>query len=177
MQKSLIYKQTANLLTLSRLILGLPLILLLSNGNIKLAWIVILVGAFTDLLDGIFARMSGRVNPVGARIDPIADKIFLIAPILWISSKGILPLWSLWLLLSREFFISTWRKDIKSGVPASNSAKIKTILQFISILLLLWPIEWLGQELKYYFYQVGLISFWASLALAIISGYRYLKSK
>jgi CDP-diacylglycerol--glycerol-3-phosphate 3-phosphatidyltransferase len=79
---------------------------------------------------------------LGARLDPLTDKILISAPLLWLGATDLLPLWAVWLLLGRELLISGWRAGQGSGGPASKAGKAKTILQFASLLLLLWPCDW-----------------------------------
>ncbi len=51
----------------------------------------------------------------GARLDPLTDKILILAPLLWLGAAGSLPLWAIWLLLARELLISGWRAGQGSG--------------------------------------------------------------
>jgi len=164
-------RQLANGLTLGRAGLGLPLILALSHGQIALAWILLLLGGLSDWADGVLARQAGGGSVWGARLDPLTDKILIAAPLLWLGAKGILPLWAIWLLLARELLISGWRASETSGGPASWSGKAKTILQFTSLLLLLWP--WGATS---WAQLIGWWLFWPSLVLALGSAWGYLRA-
>jgi len=164
-------RQLANGLTLGRAGLGLPLILALSHGQIPLAWILLLLGGLSDWADGVLARKAGGGSVWGARLDPLTDKILIAAPLLWLGAKGILPLWAIWLLLARELLISGWRAAATSGGPASWSGKAKTILQFTSLLLLLWP--WGAAS---WAQLIGWWLFWPSLLLALGSAWGYLRA-
>ena len=97
--------------------------------------------------------------------------MLIAAPLLWLASSAVLPLWAVWLLLARELLISGWRSQASDGGPASLSGKAKTILQFLSLLLMLWPSGWIS--------AVGLQSlgwwlFWPSFALALSSAFGYI---
>ena len=120
----------ANRLTVFRAIIGLPVILLLANEKLYLAWIFILLGGLSDYADGALSRKAGGGSIFGSRLDPLADKLLLIAPLLWISAKGIVPLWSIWILISRELIVSNWRSSQESGGPASFAVNLKLYFSF-----------------------------------------------
>ena len=91
----------------------------------------------------------------------------------------------MWLLLARELLISGWRAGQGSGGPASLGGKAKTVLQFASLLLLLWPPGWQGvriaavppDQLPLLLHQLGWWLFWPSLLLALASGLAYLRRR
>ncbi len=175
--KNINYRNFANFLSLLRLLLGLPLIILLSQNNLFLAWLVLIIGAFTDYLDGVLARKAGGGSSWGAKVDPLADKIMILAPVLWISKSGIFPLWAIWFLISRELFITAWRANSQKDLPASSVAKLKTSLQFISILLILWPKEIMINQTFFQINELGYFLLWASIIISIISAIKYIKTQ
>lgn len=176
-------RRLADLLTLSRAALGLPLLLALMGGAQAVAWVLLLLGGLTDWADGWLARRAGGGSVWGARLDPLTDKILISAPLLWLAAEPAagphLPLWAVWLLLARELLISGWRSSQGTGGPASWSGKAKTILQFVSLLLLLWPGAWtLGMPpaaLPQALHGIGWWLFWPSLLLALSSAWGYLR--
>ena len=170
-------RKVANILTFSRLILGLPIIIFLNLKLISLAWLLLVLGAFTDIFDGWLARKADGGTVLGARLDPLADKIMISAPFIWLTSIRILPAWSIWLLIGRELFISGWRSQVDKGAPASKFGKIKTIAQFMSLLLILWPPNWGSILFVESINRLGIILFWVSLILALISGIQYISFK
>ena len=164
----------ANWLTTSRGLTGLPVILSLSMGAGSIAWVLILIGGISDVLDGWLARKAGGGSEWGARFAPLSDKILLSAPFIWLASQSVLPTWAVWILISREIVVSGWRSKSHKGGPASRGGKAKTILQFISILLLLWPTSWLfSQRLQI----IGWYIFWPSLLISLTSAKSYLKGQ
>ena len=144
----------------------------LQAGWQPLAWWLLLIAGLSDAADGWLARRAGGGTSWGARLDPLTDKVLIVAPLLWLASNQQLPLWAVWLLLARELLISGWRAAADDGAPASSGGKAKTILQFVSLLLLLWPMNWTGhQQLN----QLGWCLFWPSLLLALSSAANYLR--
>ena len=168
------FRKLADGLTVGRAVSGLPLILALQLGALPIAWWLLLLAGLSDAADGWLARRAGGGSSWGARLDPLTDKVLIAAPLLWLASTRGLPLWSVWLLLARELLISGWRSQVSDGAPASRSGKLKTILQFLSLLLLLWPPGWGGHAALVI---LGWWLFWPSLLLAMTSAVGYLRPR
>ena len=163
-----------NGLTISRILIGLPIIISLNNGNNEVFIFLILLGGLTDYLDGYFARKYDHKSAFGAKLDPLADKILLIGPMIWLVHENLVPLWAVWLIISRELLITSWRSDKTSGGPASIQGKYKTTFQFLSIILLLWPKSWSTVYTIYIINNIGYISFWIALFLTLSSAIKYI---
>ncbi|AIQ96981.1 CDP-diacylglycerol--glycerol-3-phosphate 3-phosphatidyltransferase [Prochlorococcus sp. MIT 0801] len=163
-----------NGLTISRILLGLPILILLSTGNNEAFILLILIAGLTDYLDGYFARKYDHKSAFGAKLDPLADKILLIGPMIWLAHENLVPLWSIWLIISREFLITSWRSDKTSGGPASIQGKYKTTFQFASIILLLWPKSWATIYTINIINKIGYISFWIAFFLTLTSAMKYI---
>ena len=163
-----------NGLTISRIFLGLPIIISLKNGNNEISIFLILIGGLTDFLDGYLARKYDHKSAFGAKLDPLADKILLIGPMIWLAHESLVPLWSIWLIISRELLITSWRSNKSSGGPASIHGKYKTIFQFSSIILLLWPKSWGTVNSIYIINKIGYISFWIAFFLTLSSALKYI---
>ncbi|KKZ12432.1 MAG: hypothetical protein TE42_04655 [Candidatus Synechococcus spongiarum SP3] len=172
----------ANGLTVLRGLLAVPLLLALQWGWNWWAWWLLMLAAATDAVDGWLARRSGGGSPWGARLDPLCDKLLLLAPLLWLAGQGTgatgdsisaipTPLWAVWLLLAREFLVTEWRSRHPHGAPARWSGKLKTISQFLCFGFLLWPGS--AQAVTA---AVGGGLFWVTLAMAWLSGVHYIKS-
>jgi CDP-diacylglycerol--glycerol-3-phosphate 3-phosphatidyltransferase len=132
------------------------------------------MAGLSDAADGWLARKAGGGTSWGARLDPLTDKVLILAPLLWLATEQRLPLWAVWLLLARELLISGWRAAADDGAPASSAGKAKTILQFVSLLMLLWPATWTGHVVLI---RIGWWLFWPSLLLALSSAAAYLKPR
>ena len=136
-----------NMLTVLRLLL-VPVfaVLLLADGGVSTrvwAAIVFLVAAGTDVVDGEWARRSGRVTTFGKVADPIADKALTGVALVLLSYLGELPWWVTLVILIREFGVTALRFwVIRHGViPASRGGKAKTLAQNFAILLFVLPID------------------------------------
>ena len=98
----------ANLLSLARVALALPLgyCLSLRTQEGTIAAVVILVAAgVTDFLDGYLARRSGRISSLGAALDPVADKVFVAALILYLIAYRGFPVWLAAMLVGRDLVL------------------------------------------------------------------------
>jgi CDP-diacylglycerol--glycerol-3-phosphate 3-phosphatidyltransferase len=128
-----------NLLTVVRILL-VPVIvvaLLAETPNADLlAAIVFAVAAFTDGLDGYLARSRGAVTTFGKLMDPIADKLLIIAALVSLVSLGRIAAWVAMVIIAREFAVTALRMvAVEQGVviPASFTGKVKTITQVAAI--------------------------------------------
>ncbi len=162
-------------ITFSRL-LGVPFLLyFLSDPTPRLRWIslvIFLVAAGTDWLDGYLARKLDQVTELGKFLDPLVDKLLVLAPLMSLIELGQLPAWGVFLILFRELAIAGWRiNPALTGNTAIAGAnlwgKLKTISQILAIALLIAPLpeEWSA---------IALFAFWISVALTWISGVIYL---
>ena len=93
---------------------------------------------------------------------------------IWLVHENLVPLWTVWLIISRELLITSWRSDKTSGGPASIQGKYKTTFQFISIILLLWPKNWGTIYTINIINKIGYISFWIALFLTLSSAIKYI---
>jgi CDP-diacylglycerol--glycerol-3-phosphate 3-phosphatidyltransferase len=141
-----------NILTLARIGLA-PVIALLpfieGYWPKVIAFIIFVIAAVSDVVDGYLARRSKQVTDLGKLLDPAADKALLIAtlvPIYWITRNptmlygipwwGSLPLWVAVMLVGRELLMTLFRYEAKKRgivIPAGREGKIKAILQYLFI--------------------------------------------
>ncbi len=170
------FRNLANSLTVFRALMAIPIIISLQQEAYFLAWVTFLTASLSDLVDGYFARKAGSGSKWGARYDPLADKILTLAPMLWLCQEGIIPFWSLWLIIIRDIVISDQRSNDANGRPASLLGKIKSILLFSSLIILLMPNTFSSLDINLIL-RTGHILFWLSLCLSIISAISYMNSK
>lgn len=131
-----------NLLTMARVAI-IPLVLwLLDRGTPRdCVWaaIVYSLAALTDLFDGYLARRMGVVSVLGKFLDPLADKLLVMASLIWMVPMGRIPEWAVILLLAREISITGLRGIASSEgivIAAGEGGKSKTALQMVGILCL-----------------------------------------
>ena len=135
-----------NLISLSRIFLLIPIILLFENKFYELSLIIFVIAAFTDFLDGYVARFKGQESETGALIDLLSDKIFVSVILIWLSFlySNYIILVSTILIISREIIISYVRLHLNSlgnlnikDLSADYLGKIKTTLQMSGIAFLI----------------------------------------
>jgi len=94
-----------NLLTLVRIILTPFILIELSRGQYMIGGWTFGGAAFTDILDGLFARRFGSQSKIGQYLDPIADKILLTCIYVGLTLGGAVPLWIVLLIITRDLWI------------------------------------------------------------------------
>lgn len=152
-----------NAITLGRIALALllaPMLLVDGFGMRLAAFIVFLVAAFSDLVDGKLARSRNLITDFGKLVDPLADKLLLAAtfftfyylshggeprtPFPWFGNT--LPWWILAIIFGRELFITLFRSyAARRGVviPAGAAGKLKAVFQNIATgAIIFWYALW-----------------------------------
>jgi CDP-diacylglycerol--glycerol-3-phosphate 3-phosphatidyltransferase len=159
-----------NLITFSRL-LGIPFLLYgLHNPTPQARWVcltIFLVAALTDWLDGYLARKLNQITDLGKFLDPLVDKLLVLAPLLVLIELRQVPAWGVFVILGRELAIAGWRVNQTTITGANIWGKLKTVSQIVAIALLIAPLPEIWKT-------PSLIAFWVSVALTLISGAIYL---
>ena len=139
----------ANKLTVFRIIL-VPLMVIIPFFSINGEWLgipitfwiinfIFILGSITDKLDGYIARSKNQVTTFGKFLDPLADKILVLAAMVMLVEFGKLPAWIPIIVLAREFIVSGYRLiAVEKGgkvIAASIWGKLKTVTQMIAIIL------------------------------------------
>ena len=108
----------------------------------SIAWFIYFILGMTDILDGHWARKSGRITPLGAFLDPVADKALIGSAMISLAILNRFPWWIVVVILVREIGITIFRLlVIKDGViPASKGGKIKTLMQNFGVSFYMLPI-------------------------------------
>ncbi len=166
-----------NKLTIFRVILIVPFVVLLLCNHMGAAWLapiagwadylalaIFIVASLTDLLDGYIARKYNLITNFGKFMDPMADKLLVCAALICLVEMGRIPSWVVIIIISREFIISGFRliaSDNGRVLAASYWGKFKTTFQMVMVCLMIA--------------NIGAIQFitdicmWIALALTIIS--------
>lgn len=150
---------------------GLVLLLAIdSTGAQYWAAALFAVGAATDGLDGYLARRYETRTRTGVWLDPLADKIFVLATVITLSALDRFPWWATAVIFGREAAISVVRAILGlrgRSLPASRGAKAKTAAQIVAILLHILP---LGQGAE----APRLAALAVALLLTVVTGLSYL---
>jgi CDP-diacylglycerol--glycerol-3-phosphate 3-phosphatidyltransferase len=132
-----------NLLTMARIVM-IPLFLALLDEDTPRAgfWaaLVFTLAALTDLIDGWLARKMNVVSVLGKLLDPLADKLIVMACLVWMVPMGRIPAWVVVLLLGRDIAVTGLRSVAASEgvvIAAGEEGKAKTALQMIGIICLI----------------------------------------
>ena len=131
---------------------------------------IFLAAATTDILDGYLARRWQQVTTVGTLLDPIADKMLISAALISLVQIHRVAGWMAILIIGREFAVSGLRSIAAAEgytIKASELGKTKTVLQVISISLVMLGIHFPA------FVDWGQWSLWAVVILAMISAVDY----
>ena len=135
-----------NKLTVLRIVLILPFLLVLYldvPGASYIALAIFIIASLTDLLDGKIARSRNLVTDFGKFADPLADKMLVVAAMLWFVENGQMPGWALLIVILREFAVSGLRmvaSDQGRVIAAGWSGKVKTASTMVCIVLMFLPI-------------------------------------
>ena len=129
------------------------------------AALIFVIASVTAFFDGYIARCWDQKTKLGAILDPLADKMLILAAFLGLMMLGRASAWAVYLILIREFFITGFRVVMASDgveVAASMAGKVKTVSQMFAVgfLLMSWP----GGELL----------LWIAVALTLYSGFEYI---
>tara|TARA_B100001057_G_scaffold316949_1_gene317081 strand:+ start:207 stop:791 length:585 start_codon:yes stop_codon:yes gene_type:complete len=179
-------KKIPNILTIGRILI-VPFFVLAfylpgSYGDLT-ALILFIIASFTDFLDGMLARLLGEESKLGELLDPIADKIIVATALILLVMDGTIRHYEVIaaiIILTREILISGLREFLAKGkikLPVSNLAKLKTVLQMVSIALLLSG-ETGNKIINFQDYNaqtIGIILLWLSAALTLFTGYDYMR--
>jgi len=168
-----------NFLAFSRILLA-PLMLWLLVGRdnsifdgIHASWLnysaalIFVIASVTDGFDGFIARAWNQQTTLGAILDPLADKMLMLSAFLGLIVIDRANVWAVYLILTREFFITGIRVAAASkglDIKASVWGKIKTLLQMFAIgfATMNWP------------YAELLL--WVAVGMTLYSGFEYIIS-
>lgn len=171
-----------NKLTVFRMILIVPFVVLLLAGHANVSWLagmadwvdyvalaIFILASLTDMLDGKIARKYNLITNFGKFMDPMADKLLVCSALICLVELGRIPAWAVILIISREFMISGFRliaSDNGRVLAASYWGKFKTVFQMVMVCLMIADIEKLQ--------PVTDIVMWIAVILTVVSLADYL---
>ena len=170
-----------NKLTVFRVILIVPFVLLMLGSSAQWDWFmavfggivdyadyialgIFIIASLTDLLDGKIARKYNLVTNFGKFMDPLADKLLVCSALICLIELDRIPAWIVIIIISREFIISGFRlvaADNRVVIAANYWGKFKTTFQIIMVCLMIVNIESLNMLTQ--------IIMWIAVILTIVS--------
>ena len=133
--------------------------------NYYFAALLFVLASVTDFFDGYIARELDQITVAGKILDPLADKMLIIAAFLGLMMEGSASPWAIYIIIVRELFITGLRTvSLSEGIDiaASWAGKVKTVAQMFAIGFLL--MHWRGGEAL----------LWIAVAVTVYSGAEYL---
>ncbi len=125
-----------NVLTVGRILLVPVLVAALLGGvpgGDVLAAVVFAVASLTDYMDGWLARQRDEITAFGKLMDPIADKLLVIAALISLVSVDRLAAWVAMVIIARELAVTLARAQSDVVIPAGTWGKVKTTMQVVAI--------------------------------------------
>lgn len=127
--------------------------------------LIFVLASITDFFDGYIARAWDQKTTLGAILDPLADKMLILAAFLGLMMIERASPWAVYIILTREFFITGLRVIIAGeglSVSASFVGKLKTVFQMIAIGFLM--MDWIWADFL----------LWFAVLLTLYSAYEYI---
>ncbi len=172
-QVSTVLAQIPNILTLSRIAAAPVLILLLRVENYELAVVLFILAGITDGLDGWIAKRFNCTSQLGARLDPLADKIIIVSAYIMLVLLGNLPFWLVMLVIFRDLIIvggylvlSTLDGDVQ--MQPTMTSKTNTVAQISLVIAVL-----LENTMWSFVPAVSFLLVYVVVVLTIASGAQY----
>jgi len=172
-----------NILTIGRILIAPILFIIFYLPGEWSDWLscsIFVLAAFTDYLDGFFARLYKQQSKFGELLDPIADKVLVATALALLIMSQTIKHYSVIaaiIIITREILISGLREYLAKAqiyIPVTNLSKGKTVIQMIAISILLAGES--GNKILFgYGIQLGIYLLWMSAMLTLYTGYAYLR--
>ena len=167
-----------NSLTLMRIFL-IPIVMaaLLTKYSALIAAAVFLAASLTDLLDGYLARRRGQVTTLGTLLDPVADKLLIMAAFISLVQLGLVQAWMAVIIIGREIAVMGLRSIASAQgftIDASQFGKIKMATQVAAITLLIFGMP-IGNP-NPIFQKLGTVALYFVVLFAVISAIGYFRT-
>ncbi len=170
------FKHIPNILAFSRILMAILMFMFFVNRdlfpNIHTSWLdffaalIFTIASITDFFDGYIARNFNAISKLGEILDPLADKMLVLAGFIGLVVIHRANPWAIFIILVREFFITGLRIQMAAEgkkVAASMAGKVKTVSQMGAIGFL--TMNWYGGEFL----------LWLAVILTVYSGLDYIK--
>jgi len=143
------------------------------TGQFMFALVIFAIAGISDALDGFLAKHYHWESRLGSILDPIADKLLLVASFTTLAWLGLIPIWLLWLVIGRDLVIVLGGVAYHYVVGKFEllplwSSKINTVMQILLVLLVMLQQLWITE-----FQQLVTIGKWLVVASVFNSGTEY----
>ncbi len=164
-----------NLITTLRIILVPIFVIYLMNDEFLSALTVFIIAGVSDGIDGLVARIFNQKSRLGAYLDPMADKILLVAAFIILAVRGFIPAWLTVIVITRDVLILLgvlflFLQNNEFHIRPSIISKINTCLQMGTVFLVL------AQETLDFLTHLTPWVFWVTALLTIASGLGYIRA-
>ena len=174
-----------NLLTLFRIVL-IPVVCgLIYDGSPKsclLAFLFFAIASVTDWLDGYIARKRNLVSLTGKFLDPLADKLLVMAVLVFLVALGRVDQWLVVIIIAREISITSLRALAASEgmvIAAGEGGKLKTAFQMVGVIGLVvhytYELDYGFTTIMFNFHRVGFWLLLISVVFSLTSGGEYVQ--
>jgi cardiolipin synthase (CMP-forming) len=131
-----------NLITLARILLVPVVVWAIATGQMYFAFLLFLAAGISDAVDGFLAKRFGMKTELGAYLDPLADKVLIVSIYVTLGITGVIPLWIVILVVSRDFMIVgaiilSWLVDRPVEIRPHMISKVNTAAQIVYACLVL----------------------------------------
>ncbi len=160
-----------NVLSFLRLLSVLVFGVLIVMGMDTAAVILLVIFGATDWLDGFLARRLKQRSPLGAKLDPVADRLYIVVAVLALAIRGIVPWWLPAILVLRDVMLALLVPVLKrvgrDSLPVNHVGKVATMLLLLAFPVLLlgysdeFDLAWLGIA-GWIFAILGTVLYWAA---------------
>ena len=166
-----------NALTVARILFTPLFVVFFLDESYLAALSLFFLAGVTDALDGFLARVLNQRSPLGALLDPLADKVLLDTSYVCLALAGWIPVWLAVTVVSRDVIIlggvallTFWGQDMRGSIKPSLASKATTFSQMTLVLaaFLLGTTSW-GEKLE--LTVDGLV--WVTATLTLVSGIHY----
>ena len=177
-----------NKLTVGRIAVTPIFIVLLLVKEIPLnfvwAFLVFILACITDTIDGKYARKHNLITDFGKFLDPLADKVLVIAALVCFIELGLVWSWLVVIVITREFLVSGVRLVASTSgtvIAAGIWGKVKTVTQMVALIVVMAVLA-INQIFPWFVLELGFVDFplisnilmAISTVFAVISGVQYI---
>ncbi len=163
-----------NFLTLLRIIAVPVFLILLNKHRYDIALVLFLAAAMTDTVDGVLARLTDARSDLGTSLDPLADKLLVVSSFLMTTWLGVIPVWLMILVLTRDAvilvgYIAIYFVATPIEVDPTPVSKLNTFLEMMTLGFALTTLARPDMHMT----TINTATWYATAATITISGVHY----